>query len=106
MLGHCRGWKEASLTELLCVVPGLLGSILETCELWATGVGKVEFGTLGQWLQVLAKPLASFMCSPRLLAGMRLRRECSARLEYGSSLLGYLQDSGRWDILKPTHGRS
>ena len=22
----------------------------------------VEFGTIGQWLQVLAKPLASFMC--------------------------------------------
>lgn len=67
---------------------------------------RVEFGTIGQWLQVLAKPLAAFMCSPRLLAGMRLRRECSPRLEYGSSLLGYLQDSGRWDILKYIHGRS
>lgn len=33
MSGHCRGWKEASLTELLCVVPSLLGSILETSEL-------------------------------------------------------------------------
>lgn len=106
MLGRCRGWKKASLTELLCVVPSLLGSILEISELWATGADKVEFGTLGQWLQVLAKPLASFMCSPKLLAGMRFRRECSARPEYGSSLLRCLQDSGRWDILKPTHGRS
>lgn len=62
---------------------------------------KVEFGAVDLGCVLSQSPVSIF--SVQSQAASREAKECPPQMAYGSTLLGCLQDSGRWGTLKHLH---